>query len=427
MSAAARPPLLTARGEPRESACSRSRISSRSSPRGAGRSGPSTTSASSLHAGKTLCVVGEIGLRQERHGALDPADRRPARPRDRRPGPAPQHRTVRRRTRGEEEHTIDLAAPPSALRRHPRHPRARRGDDLPGADELALAGPPHRRPDRRGHPPPRARLEEARRASGRIELLRKVEIPRPETAIDRYPFEYSGGMRQRAMIAVALACNPSVLIADEPTTALDVTIQAEILDLIRRSRPTSDMAVMFITHDMGVVAEIADEIAVMRFGKIVERGDPFEIFERPQHDYTRGLLGAVRELDRPSERRLAMRAETAAGSAHPRCPGRCARSFPSPRDSSACKKDRLLAVDDARAGAQGRREPRHRRRERLRQDDARPLHPARLSGHAAARSSTRAGTGGRSTSRRSPTASCSGPGATSARSSRTRSPRSTRA
>ncbi|RYG88049.1 MAG: ABC transporter ATP-binding protein, partial [Alphaproteobacteria bacterium] len=119
-----------------------------------------------------------------------------------------------------------------------------------------------------------------------LELLRKVEIAKPEIAIDRYPFEYSGGMRQRAMIAMALACNPFVLIADEPTTALDVTIQAEILALIKSLQSSSDMAVMFITHDMGVVAEIADDIAVMRYGKVVEAGSVQDIFDKPEHPYT---------------------------------------------------------------------------------------------------------------------------------------------
>jgi len=140
-----------------------------------------------------------------------------------------------------------------------------------------------------------------------IELLRQVEIPRAETAVDQYTFEFSGGMRQRAMIAMALACNPSVLIADEPTTALDVTTQAEILDLIRRLQRDHGMAVLFITHDMGVVAELADEIVVMRHGVVVERGGVLDIFERPQHDYTRQLLDAVTTLDRPSARRLALR------------------------------------------------------------------------------------------------------------------------
>ncbi|KLK94676.1 ABC transporter ATP-binding protein [Microvirga vignae] len=138
-----------------------------------------------------------------------------------------------------------------------------------------------------------------------LELLRQVEIPRPESAIDRYTFEFSGGMRQRVMIAMALACNPSVLIADEPTTALDVTTQAEILDLIKKLQQSHGMAVLFITHDMGVVAEIADEVLVMYRGKVRERGPVEQIFHAPQDDYTRRLIGSVVKLEKKAEVRLA--------------------------------------------------------------------------------------------------------------------------
>ncbi len=130
-----------------------------------------------------------------------------------------------------------------------------------------------------------------------IELLRQVEIPEPELMARRYPFEFSGGMRQRAMIAMALACDPEVLIADEPTTALDVTTQAEILDLIKRLQDERGMAMLLITHDMGIVAEVADEVAVMRFGKIVERGPVDDIFHASQHPYTRQLLDATVKLE----------------------------------------------------------------------------------------------------------------------------------
>jgi peptide/nickel transport system ATP-binding protein len=130
-----------------------------------------------------------------------------------------------------------------------------------------------------------------------IELLKQVEIPSADIAIDRYPFEYSGGMRQRAMIAMALACNPRVLIADEPTTALDVTTQAEILDLIARLQIERGMSVLFITHDMGVVAEIADEVAVMHLGKLVEKGPVDEIFHNPKAPYTKMLIGSVLKLE----------------------------------------------------------------------------------------------------------------------------------
>ena len=129
-----------------------------------------------------------------------------------------------------------------------------------------------------------------------VDLLRQVEIPNPERAIDRYTFEFSGGMRQRAMIAMALACNPSLLIADEPTTALDVTTQAEILDLIKRLQADHGMGVMFITHDMGVVAEIADDVLVMYHGKVMESGPVEAIFHAPQDDYTKMLIGSVLKL-----------------------------------------------------------------------------------------------------------------------------------
>ncbi|MDX0770021.1 ABC transporter ATP-binding protein [Sinorhizobium medicae] len=130
-----------------------------------------------------------------------------------------------------------------------------------------------------------------------VELLRQVEIPQPELMADRYTFEYSGGMRQRAMIAMALACDPQVLIADEPTTALDVTTQAEILDLIKRLQDARGMAMLLITHDMGIVAEVADDVAVMRFGKIVEQGPVDDIFHASQHPYTRQLLDATVKLE----------------------------------------------------------------------------------------------------------------------------------
>ena len=137
-----------------------------------------------------------------------------------------------------------------------------------------------------------------------IELLRQVEIPDPEGAIDRYTFQFSGGMRQRVMIAMALACDPDLLIADEPTTALDVTTQAEILDLIRRLQNDHGMAVIFITHDMGVVAEIADDVLVMYHGKVVEHADVEAIFHSPREDYTRMLIDSVVKLERKSELRL---------------------------------------------------------------------------------------------------------------------------
>jgi peptide/nickel transport system ATP-binding protein len=129
-----------------------------------------------------------------------------------------------------------------------------------------------------------------------IELIGMVEIPEPETAFDKYPHQLSGGQRQRAMIAQSLACDPALLVADEPTTALDVTVQAEILDLMRGLKTRLNSAILLITHDMGVVADMADEILVMKDGNTVEHGSADQIFNRPQHPYTQELLGAVPKL-----------------------------------------------------------------------------------------------------------------------------------
>jgi oligopeptide/dipeptide ABC transporter ATP-binding protein len=135
-------------------------------------------------------------------------------------------------------------------------------------------------------------------------LLGEVGIPRPRERAESYPHEFSGGMRQRAMIAMALANNPDVLIADEPTTALDVTIQAQIIELIGRLKDEFNSAVILITHDLGVVADIADQILVMYAGRIVERGSKRQVFYDPQHPYTWGLLGSIPRLDRPKPKRL---------------------------------------------------------------------------------------------------------------------------
>jgi peptide/nickel transport system ATP-binding protein len=134
-----------------------------------------------------------------------------------------------------------------------------------------------------------------------IELLRRVHIPSPDARVNEYPHKLSGGMRQRAMIAMALACEPALLIADEPTTALDVTIQAQILDLLRELKAESRAAIVLITHDLGIVAEICDEVAVMYAGELVERAGVEELFERPEHPYTVGLFGSLPRLDRETE------------------------------------------------------------------------------------------------------------------------------
>lgn len=140
-----------------------------------------------------------------------------------------------------------------------------------------------------------------------IELLKKVGIPKPEQRVDEYPFRLSGGMRQRCMIAMALANNPRLLIADEPTTALDVTTQAQILDLMLQLQDEYDMAIMFITHDLGVVAEIADDVAVMYLGNVVEFSDVDTTFNNPQHPYTQALLRSIPKITPGHEKLDAIR------------------------------------------------------------------------------------------------------------------------
>ncbi|MFI0730009.1 ABC transporter ATP-binding protein [Streptomyces sp. NPDC021225] len=137
-----------------------------------------------------------------------------------------------------------------------------------------------------------------------IELLDRVGIPQPDKRVDSYPHEFSGGMRQRAMIAMALVNNPELLIADEPTTALDVTVQAQILDLIRDLQKEFGSAVIIITHDLGVVAELADDLLVMYGGRCIERGPAEKVFYEPQHPYTWGLLGSMPRIDRDQTERL---------------------------------------------------------------------------------------------------------------------------
>jgi peptide/nickel transport system ATP-binding protein len=136
---------------------------------------------------------------------------------------------------------------------------------------------------------------EARQAA--VDMLARVKMPNPERIIDNYPFELSGGMRQRAVIAMALSCSPSLLIADEPTTALDVTTEAQILDLMRDLQRDLDMAIMYITHNLGVIAEMADEVAVMYLGRVVEQAPVEAVFFSPKHPYTQGLLKSIPHLD----------------------------------------------------------------------------------------------------------------------------------
>jgi oligopeptide transport system ATP-binding protein len=147
-----------------------------------------------------------------------------------------------------------------------------------------------------------ATQEQARQRA--VELLKMVGIPSAENRLDDYPHQFSGGMRQRVMIAMALACSPQVLVADEPTTALDVTIQAQIVDLVRRLRDDLGMSVIWITHDLGIVAGIAHRVLVMYAGFIVERAATKDLYRNPQHPYTRGLLGSLPRIDEDANHRL---------------------------------------------------------------------------------------------------------------------------
>jgi peptide/nickel transport system ATP-binding protein len=149
-------------------------------------------------------------------------------------------------------------------------------------------------------------LSDAQAREKAIGLLKHAGIPSPAERIGDYPHKLSGGMRQRVMIAIALACDPELLIADEPTTALDVTIQAQILDLMRELKATSGAAIILITHDLGVVAEVCDEVAVMYAGQIVERAPADVLFEAPQHPYTVGLLASIPRLDQRTDRLAAI-------------------------------------------------------------------------------------------------------------------------
>ena len=192
-----------------------------------------------------------------------------------------------------------------------------------------------------------------------LDMLRLVRIPSPETRIDDYPHQLSGGMRQRVMIAMALACDPKILIADEPTTALDVTIQAQILDLMRDLRERTGTAIVLITHDLGVIAELAHRVLVMYAGGVVEEAPVEALFGDPQHPYTLGLLGSIPKLQGEEERLAAIRgmvpnpyAMPAGCRFNPRCPladARCRSEAPplveiKPNHRTACWKAPLELV-----------------------------------------------------------------------------------
>ena len=254
-----------------------------------------------VRAGQTLCIVGESGSGKSvtARSILQIVDA---------PGRITAGSMKLRRRDGS---TVDLAR----LNPRGREIRAIRGAEIAMIfqEPMSSLSPVHTIGDQiiealrlhLGMDKPKAKARAA-------DLLRQVEIPNPEAALARYTFEFSGGMRQRVMIAMALACNPALLIADEPTTALDVTTQAEILDLIRRMQAEYGMAVMFITHDMGVVAEIADEVLVMYKGRVVETGLVDQIFHAPSHDFTKMLIGSVLKLERPAAIRTARPAPDAA-------------------------------------------------------------------------------------------------------------------
>ncbi|MFT4182267.1 MAG: ABC transporter ATP-binding protein [Rhizobium sp.] len=247
-----------------------------------------------IEPGKTLCVVGESGSGKSvtARSILQIVDA---------PGRIANGSII---LNGSDGSSIDLVR----LNPRGRQIRAIRGRDIAMIfqEPMASLSPVHTVGDQimealRLH----TRMTKAQARAEAIALLGQVEIPSPEKAVDRYAFQYSGGMRQRAMIAMALACKPQLLIADEPTTALDVTTQAEILDLIARLQKANGMAVLFITHDMGVVAQIADDVLVMHNGVAKEYGPVEQIFHAPKDDYTRMLIGSVLKLENKAEIRLA--------------------------------------------------------------------------------------------------------------------------
>ncbi|WEX10122.1 ABC transporter ATP-binding protein [Chelativorans sp. AA-79] len=244
-----------------------------------------------LHAGKTLCLVGESGCGKSvtARAVLQLLDQNAAISRGR----------ILFSPSGEERVDIAALKPDSpAMRRI-------RGNQISMVfqEPMSSLSPVHTIGDQIDemiilHEGLRPR--EARERT--VGLLDQVGVPGARERADAYPFQLSGGLRQRAMIAMALACTPNLLIADEPTTALDVTTQAQILDLLRQLQDDYGMAMLFITHDLGVVAEIADEVAVMYLGDVVEQGDVFDVFRAPRHPYTQALMRSIPILQRKADR-----------------------------------------------------------------------------------------------------------------------------
>ncbi len=194
-----------------------------------------------------------------------------------------------------------------------------------------------------------------------VEMLDRVGIPQASSRVDDYPHQFSGGMRQRAMIAMALSCDPDLLIADEPTTALDVTVQAQILDLIRDLQTEFNSAVIIITHDLGVVAELSDDIMVMYAGRAVEYAAAADVFERPEHPYTWGLLSSMPRLDRVRTERLRPSPARPRASSTCRRAARSTPAAPTPTAPAACRRPsdrrwrRRLPVTMPRATCHGER------------------------------------------------------------------------
>jgi oligopeptide/dipeptide ABC transporter ATP-binding protein len=209
--------------------------------------------------------------------------------------------------------------------------------------------------------------KEAKRRA--IDMLRMVHIPQPERRVEMYPHEFSGGMRQRAMIAMALSCEPALVIADEPTTALDVTVQAQVLDVLVEATQQQDAAVMLITHDLGVVAGMADRVAVMYAGKVVEQGPALDLFESPTHPYTMGLLASIPRLEGDVSQPLipiggqppSMLNPPSGCAFHPRCSfarasAGCAEIIPQLEVGPAGHPVACLRADDISKGAEDAKE-----------------------------------------------------------------------
>ena len=311
----------------------------------------------SIHRGETLCVVGESGCGKsvtalsitqlvEKPGRIVAGEIR-------------YHRRVSNDSTSQTE-VLDLAA----IKPQSRAMEQIRGEEIAMIfqEPMTSLSPIHTVGSQimesirfhRGVSKPEARART-------VQLLGQVGIANPELHIDDYPFQLSGGMRQRAMIAMALACDPSLLIADEPTTALDVTTQAQILDVMRELQQAFDMAMLFITHNLGVVAELADNVVVMYLGQIVEQGDVVSIFHDPKHPYTQALLRSIPKIGPKSRRRL----DAIAGMVpdpytrpkgcpfHPRCahfmPGRCDEIIPPLISLGANRYVRCLLYEDQAA------------------------------------------------------------------------------